>query len=280
MNNDQHLLVSMRDAELLAMMLGEPRWRAGPDAEAASALADLLMEARLVPHGDLPADRVRINSRVTYEEQPGGARRTVVVAHPARAQAAEHRVSVVSPLGRALFGRQAGATVHAGAPGERAPSLRIVSSEPASLVERVVRSREVRGQFGFAVRAKHLVPKRPNLLLAKSHRGLHMLAPDEGDLSWPLRALRAAYGSSVQVETGGSGEPVLEMRVGLERRYVPEVRKELSRRNTTPSEEYVGVHYSVLRLEDHSAALLGLPDELHRLTSGKASLQIILTGYA
>jgi hypothetical protein len=148
------------------------------------------------------------------------------------------------------------------------------------VIERVVRNREVCGQFGFAVAAKNLVPPRRNLLLAKSHRGLHMLAPDESDLSLPLRTLRAVYGSSMQVEAGGSGTPVLEVRVGLERRYVPEVRKELSRRSTTPSEEYVGLHYSVLRFEEHPAAVLGLPDELHKLTSGKTSLQIILTGYA
>ena len=130
MANTNELLISARDAESLSLVLGERRPLA--DSDAASALADVLMEARLVPHEDLPADRVAMNSRVTYEEHPGGRRRTVVLVHPAQADATVGRVSVLSPIGRALLGRQPGATIDAGASIGRALRIRILSADNPS----------------------------------------------------------------------------------------------------------------------------------------------------
>ena len=128
MDTYNELLVSARDAEALAHVIGW-RGRQAADADAANALADLLMEARLVPHEHLPADRVAMNSRVTYEERPGGTRRTVVLVHPAEANAAGGRVSVLSPIGRALLGRRPGETVDAGAPMGRELSIHILAAE-------------------------------------------------------------------------------------------------------------------------------------------------------
>ncbi len=125
------LLVSARDAETLASVLGE-RGRMSADADAANALADLLMEAQLVPHERLPQDRVAMNSRVTYVEEPGGARRTIVLVHPAQADAAAGRISVLSPIGRALIGRQPGATIDAGGPLGRKLRIRVLSAESAA----------------------------------------------------------------------------------------------------------------------------------------------------
>lgn len=126
MNDYNELLISARDAESLALVLLE---RQGSRLAEADALADLLMEARLVPHERLPADRVAMNSRVTYEESPGGRRRTVVLVHPTEADAGAGRISVLSPIGRALLGRQPGTTVDAGAPIGRPLSIRILSAD-------------------------------------------------------------------------------------------------------------------------------------------------------
>lgn len=128
MDTYNELLVSARDAEALAQVIGW-RGRQAADADAANALAELLMEARLVPHEHLPADRVAMNSRVTYEERPGGTRRTVVLVHPAEANVAGGRVSVLSPIGRALLGRQPGETIDAGAPMGRELSIHILAAE-------------------------------------------------------------------------------------------------------------------------------------------------------
>jgi regulator of nucleoside diphosphate kinase len=127
MDNDNELLVSARDAETLAQVIGK-RGRQSADA---NALAAVLMEARLVPHEHLPADRVAMNSRVTYEERPGGKHRSVVLVHPAEANAAGGRISVLSPIGRALLGRQPGETIDAGTPLGRELSIRILSAENA-----------------------------------------------------------------------------------------------------------------------------------------------------
>ena len=125
------LILSATEAQVLALMLGERR-RASPlETAAADTLADLLVEARLVPDEELPADRVAMNSRVSYEEEPGGERRSVVLVHPIESDAAAGRISVLSPVGLALLGRRPGARVAAELPGDRRLALRILDTRRA-----------------------------------------------------------------------------------------------------------------------------------------------------
>jgi len=131
MTTFHELILSATEAQVLALMLGERR-RASPlETAAADTLADLLVEARLVPDEELPADRVAMNSRVTYEEEPGGERRSVVLVHPIESDAAAGRVSVLSPVGLALLGRRPGARVAAELPGDRRLALRILDTRRA-----------------------------------------------------------------------------------------------------------------------------------------------------
>ena len=120
------LLVSATDAETLAFLIGN---RPDAEAEAANALAEILMEAPLVPHERLPADRVAMNSRVTYHEEPDGARRTVMLVHPSASDPANGRVSVLSPVGRSLLGRKSGSSASIGVPGGRALKIRLLAIE-------------------------------------------------------------------------------------------------------------------------------------------------------
>jgi regulator of nucleoside diphosphate kinase len=129
MENQHELLVSASDAEVLALELGKRRHANPADADAADALADLLMEARLVPHEWLPADRVAMSSRVRYEEKPGGVRRTVTLVHPLEANPAQDRISVLSPIGRALLGRCPGAVIDVCPPSGQALVIRVLSTE-------------------------------------------------------------------------------------------------------------------------------------------------------
>ena len=122
------LIVSARDAEVLALMLGERRRQPALEAAAAHALADVLLEARLVPHEELPEDRIALNSTVTYRQEPGGTRRAVVLVHPVEADAALGRISVLSPVGRALIGRSAGSLVDVDVPGTAPLTLRILGT--------------------------------------------------------------------------------------------------------------------------------------------------------
>jgi len=122
------LIVSARDAEVLALMLGERRRQPALEAAAADALADVLLEARLVPHEELPEDRIALNSTVTYRQEPGSTRRAVVLVHPVEADAALGRISVLSPVGRALIGRSAGSLVDVDVPGTAPLTLRILAT--------------------------------------------------------------------------------------------------------------------------------------------------------
>ena len=125
------LLVSSRDAEALAVVVGDRRRTDRFEADAADALARVLMDAHMVPHDRLPADRVSMSSRVAYREEPDGERRSVAIVHPSAAAPSEGRISVLSPVGRALLGRQAGSVASISVPGGRALTIRVLEVERA-----------------------------------------------------------------------------------------------------------------------------------------------------
>jgi regulator of nucleoside diphosphate kinase len=120
------LILSAADAQVLALMLGERHRHDALESAAAAALADLLVEARLVPHEELPFDRVAMNSKVTYREEPGGARRSLILVHPIDADPARGRISVLSPIGLALLGRDEGSVVTVEFPGAKVLAVRIL----------------------------------------------------------------------------------------------------------------------------------------------------------
>jgi regulator of nucleoside diphosphate kinase len=128
MTQHNDLLVCAADAEALAALVGahglDPR-----EAEAAAALADALMDARMVSDDGLPGDRVAMNCLVSYREEPGGKQRTVAVVHPGLADPSRGRISVLSPVGRALLGRKRGTTTSIDVPGGRALTVRVLQIE-------------------------------------------------------------------------------------------------------------------------------------------------------
>lgn len=127
MNSLHEVLVCARDAEALASLVGS-REMGNRLEEATDALSEVLMDARFVPDNDLPANRVAMNSRVTYREE-NGARRTVSLVHPRDADPSRLRISVLSPVGRALLGRRAGSTISATVPDGREIALQILDVE-------------------------------------------------------------------------------------------------------------------------------------------------------
>lgn len=126
MTNNTELLVSDRDAELLSVLVGERRRMETDEARAAEALVDALLDARTVPHEALPPDRVAMGSRVSYREEPAGGLREVTIVHPAQGNLAEGRISVLSPVGRALPGRRRGSAFTLRVPGARSLDIRIL----------------------------------------------------------------------------------------------------------------------------------------------------------
>ena len=125
--NRHELLVSARDAEVLAGVVSAHRRMSHRlEADASDALTELLMDARFVPHEALPSERVALHSTVTYAEEPAGARRTITLTVPQDAAPADGRISVLSPIGLALFGRRLGAVLDAAMPNGRTLRIRLL----------------------------------------------------------------------------------------------------------------------------------------------------------
>jgi regulator of nucleoside diphosphate kinase len=125
MTHAPELFVSASDVERLAAMIAGQRRVRSLEPDPTDELTDLLMEARLLESERLPEDCVRMHSTVTYVEQPGGMQRTVTLEYPEDADAAQGKVSVLSPIGLALIGRKVGAVIAPAMPNGRAMTIRI-----------------------------------------------------------------------------------------------------------------------------------------------------------
>ena len=98
---------------------------------AAEAMFEAIDGARIVDPAALPGDVVALDARVDYRELPSGPERSIALVLPERADAALGHVSVLSPVGRALLGRQKGTVSEAALPGGRRLRLKIVAVRPA-----------------------------------------------------------------------------------------------------------------------------------------------------
>ena len=98
------LLVSEIDAARLDALIENPTWRGHP---AAVALQEELLRAQVLPVAQMPADVVRMHSRVECVDADG-TRRTLTLVYPHEADSASGRVSVLAPVGSALLGLSQG----------------------------------------------------------------------------------------------------------------------------------------------------------------------------
>jgi regulator of nucleoside diphosphate kinase len=81
----------------------------------ARELGDRLMRevarATVVPSHEMPPDVVNIGSQVTFRDEATGSERSVTVVLPPDADIARQRISVLTPIGAALIGLKAGASI-------------------------------------------------------------------------------------------------------------------------------------------------------------------------
>lgn len=70
-----------------------------------------LERALVVSSAAVPGDVATMNSRVRYADETDGARRTVSLVFPSRADAAKGKVSVLAPVGAALLGLSEGQSI-------------------------------------------------------------------------------------------------------------------------------------------------------------------------
>ena len=110
------VVLSADDAEMISNLIGAGGLPSFSGA-AGEALAESLEAATVVPATELPPTVVAMNSVVEYVELPGGTVRDVVLVHPSAADVSAGRISVLSPVGRALLGRKVGDVCEVTVPG-------------------------------------------------------------------------------------------------------------------------------------------------------------------
>lgn len=115
------LLCGTGDPRLAALHAGAPGAK-----PARLDLPGRQLATHVVHSARLPANVVGMNSTVRYSELPDGEIRTIVVVHPANANAQTARFSVLSPVGRALLGRKTGSVVPVQLPSGNAMRVKIL----------------------------------------------------------------------------------------------------------------------------------------------------------
>jgi regulator of nucleoside diphosphate kinase len=96
-----------------------------------SGLRDLVDEvtamAEIVPGRQVAPDVVTMNSTVSFRDEQTGLVHRVTLSYPLEASIPDRRISVLSPVGRALLGRSVGATAEVGTPDGVARAIRVIA---------------------------------------------------------------------------------------------------------------------------------------------------------
>ena len=96
----------------------------------AAPLADELSRADVVPEERMPANVVRMHSRVTYLDENSGRRREVELVYPEEADPTRGKISVLAPVGSALLGLAEGQSIEWSFPHGGLRRLRVERTVP------------------------------------------------------------------------------------------------------------------------------------------------------
>jgi regulator of nucleoside diphosphate kinase len=102
-----HLLASESDLVAGLALTAEHR-----QPVVAAMLLDEIERAELHGPDDMPEGHVRLNSRVTFVDEKARRIREVLLVLPADANIAEGRISILTPMGAALYGLSDGACIN------------------------------------------------------------------------------------------------------------------------------------------------------------------------
>ena len=143
-------------------------------------------------------------------------------------------------------------------------------------------------QLGFARQALRMLRASEHVSFEATAKGLLMCASSEEALMEPLGLLRDSYGpdmalSPPRVRYVSMGErnyePIMRLRVSVERHLADAVREDLVRRKAVIQGDQVHDGTCFLRAEAPLRALLGYADALARLTDGTGRHWIWLNRY-
>lgn len=125
--NVHNIVISVDDARVLAAMFD------GTLHQATELLGEAFEDAKVVDTENMPTTVVSLNAAIDYVEVAKGAARSVTLVAPADADPALGRVSVLSPVGRALLGRTVGAVSHIELPNGQMLELKITGVKQAAV---------------------------------------------------------------------------------------------------------------------------------------------------
>lgn len=123
---ERDIFVTEEDAGRLRTLLVGVRERSVRDREHLQQLDDELDRARVVPASEIPPDVVTMNSELALRDLDTGEEMVFRIVFPSEANADQHRISVLAPLGTAVLGYRAGDAIEWVVPG-RTRRLRIES---------------------------------------------------------------------------------------------------------------------------------------------------------
>ena len=140
MNRTHEIRLTELDAVRLERALMELLKASDGEPQGASELESLLAAAAIVPSASIDPNVVTMNSTVVLESRPSGERTTLTLVYPKDVDPAQSKVSVLSPVGRALLGARVNDRVHVVVPGygERELALVELTYQP-----------EANGRFGL-----------------------------------------------------------------------------------------------------------------------------------
>jgi len=90
------------------------------EPQGVAELEHLLDAAAIVPSVKIAPDVVTMNSTVVLEARPAGERATFTLVYPKDVDPDQSRISVLSPVGRALLGAHVGDSIRVVVPGHGA----------------------------------------------------------------------------------------------------------------------------------------------------------------
>jgi len=131
---NQDLYVSQNDMARLRTLIQRFRGLADRDTSYLDALEARLDNAQPVRPRDVPSDVVTMNTRVCLRDPETGLQLTYTVVFPEDADPAQDKISVLAPLGAALFGAHVGDRINWSTPnGERQMVVESILYQPEAM---------------------------------------------------------------------------------------------------------------------------------------------------
>ncbi|RPI42952.1 MAG: nucleoside diphosphate kinase regulator [Betaproteobacteria bacterium] len=127
MKTESRLRVTRPDAIKLAALADNLARLPSDLAEQADLLREVIDLAQIVTSDSIPPEVVTLDSEVLFEDAASGKTARITLVLPDAFDSAAGRISVVSPMGRSLLGREVGDEVEVSVPRGEVRRVRVLA---------------------------------------------------------------------------------------------------------------------------------------------------------